>query len=160
MAKYDVSADYKKLGFDGLNKKWLIYESEYWIWALRVSIVTLGSSVLALRRPCTDTTKLTQEERDDQHKMHKLIRDIMFEQFGAKRMNYMNLGNADNQVHEHILPRYPVTKEFNGEKFYDRTFGNFPEMSNPDTYSEETLLGLRDFLKEKVAQKLENGVYW
>ena len=89
--KYDVDADYKKLGFDGLNQKWLVFESEYWIWALRVSTVTLGSAILALKRPCTDMTQLTQEERDDQHRMHKLIRDIMFECFGAVRMNYMNL---------------------------------------------------------------------
>lgn len=153
--KYNVQAEYLTLGFEGLNKKFFIYESKYWTWSLAAAPRTLGSGVVCLKRMIEKIEDITHEEWIDSLEMKKMILKCSRELFDCKGINFLMLMNQDRQVHEHIVPRYYTNKEFNGEIFYDDERGmlSIGMYMHDNTYTEKTLLLIRDKLKEEIKKQ-------
>jgi len=161
--KYNAEADIKLLGFSAYNQKWTIYETKHWLWVLMGVPRTLGTSMLRLKRDVNDLEFVTDDEWLDLLKIRKIAEKTLKQTFGCEVVNYLSLRNQYRIIHEHIVPRYFKNIEFNGETFFDDKSGTGNNSNafhgtgytiKDNTYTEETLIKIRDFLREKVGMAI------
>lgn len=68
------------------------------------------------------------------------------ETFKPDWFNYWQMGNGLHHLHYHGIPRYKDSREFNGKKWVDTTWGSIPVWSRTDV--EHTLVAkIRDAIK-------------
>jgi diadenosine tetraphosphate (Ap4A) HIT family hydrolase len=97
----------------------LIKEFEHWVVLLRPAQVTLGSLVLAAKSEVTAYSDLSREAFAEQADAVVSIERALTEFVGYERINYLMLMMVDPNVHFHVLPRYPLSRTWNGIKFPD-----------------------------------------
>ena len=76
-------------------------------WAVMGDIQILNGYCLLLSDPVVpDLNALSMPERERFLCDMTIIGDVLLEVFGAARINYEILGNSDNALYAHIVPRY------------------------------------------------------
>lgn len=83
-----------------------IKEFQYWLVVLREKQVTLGASVIILKRNIPSISQMTAEEAAEFPRVIDWYEKLSKELFGAKKFNYVVAMMKDNFVHYHAFPRY------------------------------------------------------
>lgn len=110
----------------------LIYETDHWIWSLRLVQATLGAGVLSLKRECPVLIELNQNEFSDLDNIIKVIEKALKETFDYDIMNYIMLMMIDKQVHYHVIPRYERTIDFCGLTWKDSGWPGMPNLAGEE----------------------------
>ena len=96
-----------------------IKEFENWIVVIREKQVTLGASVIILKRQTDSLSDLTGEEMAEFPIILKWYEETCKRCFGAEKFNYIVAMMKDNFVHYHAFPRYSKSFEKYGEVWQD-----------------------------------------
>lgn len=91
----------------------------HWVVSARPVQTTLGALVLSLGRPCPSLGELTPEEGAEFAVICRDLEAVLAEFVEYERINYLCLMMVDHQLHFHVLPRYSVTRSFQGVEFPD-----------------------------------------
>lgn len=86
-----------------------IREFEHWIVLIREKQVTLGSSIIVLKREVKSLSQLTREEVIEFPEVIDWYEKLCKEMYGAEKFNYVVAMMKDNFVHYHAFPRYSTT---------------------------------------------------
>lgn len=130
-------------------EEYKIYESDYWIWSLRPTQVTLGSGILSTKNKREELNELTEIEFKDLHNMISIIENTLKKTFKYDIMNYLMLMMVDKQVHYHVIPRYHKKVEFYNMNWIDEDWPTPPNLSK-GTNDEETLENILNELKANI----------
>lgn len=122
-----------------------IKEFKYWIVCIREKQVTLGDTIIALKREIQNMSDITKEESAEFAEITKWYEKTCKEKFGAVKFNYIAMMMKDLFVHFHAFPRY--NKKVN---LFDIEW----EDKNPLTYfgsvektNDEILFKIIDYMK-------------
>jgi diadenosine tetraphosphate (Ap4A) HIT family hydrolase len=139
----EITATMVKFGFPST----LIGDLTWWAALYRPKQVTLGSLILAAKRPVTSFSDLPPETFPDLGEAVRLIERTLAAFSRYEKINYLMLMMVDPHVHFHVLPRFRTTQEWNGLSFPDSGWPGPPVLANPVTPDAATLNALR----EKIA---------
>jgi len=126
----------------------IIKEFNYWVLLLRPTPVTLGSSVILLKREWPSLAQVTKEEMSEFSEVCKLFEEKCKTLYGAVKFNYHANMMTENFVHFHAIPRYD--KEINRYNltWIDKGWPKDTSMYKTEV-SEEVLQEIKkDFIKE------------
>lgn len=84
----------------------IIKEFDYWVVLLREKQVTLGSTVIVLKREVQSLSQMTDDEMAEFPKVVEWFEKLASDLFGAEKFNYVVAMMKDNFVHYHAFPRY------------------------------------------------------
>lgn len=87
-------------------EKNVIKEFDYWIVLLREKQVTLGATVIVLKREIQSLSQLSTDEAAEFPKVVEWFEELNTKLFGAEKFNYVAAMMKDNFVHYHAFPRY------------------------------------------------------
>jgi diadenosine tetraphosphate (Ap4A) HIT family hydrolase len=103
--------------------RWPLGESEHWALYLNADQSLLGRCHLALKRPETSVTALTDAELQDLWSVTRRVEKALRDLWDPDHFNFAFLMNQTPQVHWHVIPRYKGRREFAGGTFVDPEFG-------------------------------------
>ena len=106
----------------------LIKEYEHWVVLLRPAQVTLGSLVLAAKSDATAYGSLTSEAFTEKGVVIEAIETSLRHFVEFERINYLMLMMVDPNVHFHVIPRYSVSRSWNGFEFADLGWPGQPRL--------------------------------
>lgn len=86
-------------------------EFKYWILLLRPVPVTLGSSIILLKRECPSFSQITSEEMAEFPLVCSFFENRCKTLYGALKFNYHANMMKENFVHFHAFPRYDKSIE-------------------------------------------------
>lgn len=129
----DLLAFRKKFELD----VYTLFESEHWIWSLRPQQVTLGSSILSLKRYADAFSSLDQREGADLVGMIALLEKCKRELLGFQKINYLMLMMNDNLVHFHVLPRYEFKRAYGDREWIDAAWPGPADIAVPQGHASE-----------------------
>ena len=111
---------------------------EYNHWIIEVSFRqhTIGCYIIFAKRNVERISELNNEELSELKTVMSEIEAAVTKEFKADRFNYLQLGNNLHHLHIHGIPRYQTQREFNGQKWIDKTWGHPPVWSNKDASSD------------------------
>ena len=124
----------------------LIREFQHWLVLLRPAQVTLGSLVLAAKSDATAYSRLPREAFAEQADAVAAIERALAAFTRYERINYLMLMMVDPNVHFHVIPRYPGTREWAGAEFADLGWPGPPQLGTAVALSPEQIEALRDQL--------------
>ena len=81
-------------------------EFNYWTVLLREKQVTLGATVIVLKREIPSVSEMLSEEAAEFPIVVKWFENTTKELYGAEKFNYIIAMMKDNFVHYHAIPRY------------------------------------------------------
>jgi diadenosine tetraphosphate (Ap4A) HIT family hydrolase/ADP-ribose pyrophosphatase YjhB (NUDIX family) len=125
----------------------VLSEGRNWRWVLNSNQDLLGKSMLVLRRHTTSVTSLTEPEWGDLHPFVSLVTQRTEAVLTPARMNYAFLGNVDNHVHLHVMPRYAEPVQLAGEVFDDTGYPGHYTVGKPRLVSDGVLGEIADRLR-------------
>lgn len=108
-------------------------EYEHWIVAVREKQVTLGASVILLKRPEPSVGALTKEEAGEFPEAASWFEERVGQLWKPDRYNYIAAMMNDPFVHFHAIPRYETPREFNGQTYRDHSWPGLIEFVDVDT---------------------------
>lgn len=97
----------------------LIKEFKYWVVLIREKQVTLGSSIIILKREVDSIANVTSEEFAEFPNVVAWFEHVTKNLFGAQKFNYVVAMMKDNFVHYHAFPRYGETFNKYGVEWKD-----------------------------------------
>lgn len=106
-----------------------IFETNYWVWSLREEQVTIGSSILSLKRKVEEFSQVNQEEFNDLKIMIEIVEKTLKQTFHYTEINYLMLMMVDKHVHYHIIPRYNKDIIFENKLWIDFNYPNISDLS-------------------------------
>lgn len=106
----------------------VIHRDDDWIVMLRPQQVTLGSLVLASRRPVQRFGALGDDGFRALGPAVRGIEALLSAFVGYERINYLMLMMVDPDVHFHVIPRYPGERRFAGIAFADAGWPGPPDL--------------------------------
>ena len=89
-----------------------VLETDHWVWSVRPDQITLGSSVLSLKREALSFSDCTSAELLDLGDMCRMLEYGLYTAFGYHKINYLMLMMRDPVVHFHVFPRYNASPSF------------------------------------------------
>src|SRR3546814_8525539 len=95
----------------------VVHEDDDWIVMVRPQQVTLGSLVLASRRPVERFGALGDEGFRALGPAVRRIEAMLSGFVGYSKINYLMLQMVDPDVHFHVIPRYQGERRFDGIAF-------------------------------------------
>jgi diadenosine tetraphosphate (Ap4A) HIT family hydrolase len=110
-------------------QKYTVAENDSWVWSLRPNQVTLGSSILSLKRHATKFSEVTAAEMKDLQDLIVRLESSVKKTFNYEIMNYLMLMMVDHHVHFHVIPRYPDAKKFKELEWIDKGWPSLPVMA-------------------------------
>ena len=119
----------------------LLKELDHWVILLRPAQVTLGSLVLAARSAATAYSDLSLEAFAEQADAVAIIERALRAFVDYERINYLMLMMVDPNVHFHVIPRYPETRQWNGIDFPDAGWPGAPQLGAAIQLSDEQIRG-------------------
>jgi diadenosine tetraphosphate (Ap4A) HIT family hydrolase len=108
-------------------------ETDHWLLAVRKRQVTLGSSVLLLKRPIPSLGSLAPDEAADLPAAVSQFEQRTRDLFAAERFNYLVAMMKDPYVHLHAFPRYSSTRMFAGHEYRDDAWPRAIELQDVET---------------------------
>jgi diadenosine tetraphosphate (Ap4A) HIT family hydrolase len=104
-------------------------ETRHWVAQVRPRQVTLGSSVLILKRHVESLTALTPDECVDLGSAAKEMESRLRDAFRFDKINYLMLMMVDRHLHFHVLPRYAKPRQLAGMDWADAAWPKAPDVS-------------------------------
>jgi diadenosine tetraphosphate (Ap4A) HIT family hydrolase len=104
-------------------------ENEHWLVAVRPKQVTLGASVLMLKRHAQGLAELTPAELIAFGEIVQTLEAKLGSAFAYEKVNYLMLMMADSHLHFHVIPRYGAPKLHGGLEWEDAGWPKAPEMA-------------------------------
>lgn len=104
-----------------------IKEFENWIVVIREKQVTLGASVILLKRQISSLSEMTEAEAKEFPKVIKWYEEKCRKCYGAEKFNYVVAMMKDNFVHYHGFPRYSFVINMYGKEWRDE---DWPKVVN------------------------------
>jgi len=111
-------------------------EYRHWIVALRGKQITLGASVILLKRAEPSMGALTKREAAEFPEVAAWWQERVGLLWQPDRFNYIAAMMKDPFVHFHAIPRYAASREFNEQTYEDRSWPGlieFVDLSTPPT---------------------------
>ena len=105
-----------------------VVETEHWIWSIRPDQVTLGSSIISLRREVCAFAACTQAEFQDLKVICESMESSLKAEFKYDKINYLMLMMRDPLVHFHVFPRYSAQPSFAGSAWPDANWPKPPDI--------------------------------
>jgi diadenosine tetraphosphate (Ap4A) HIT family hydrolase len=125
-----------------------IAQTKHWTVLLRPRQPTLGSLVLVCREDARAFSDLSGAAFAELQQMVRGVEVALRQVVAYERINYLMLMMVDPDVHFHVIPRYPVAREFGGVAFPDTGWPGPPALEPavvPDA-------DLRAALRARIAQ--------
>lgn len=107
-----------------------IKEFNYWIVLLREKQVTLGATIIVLKREIQSFSQMTEEESAEFPKVIEWFEKLGVDLFGAEKFNYVAAMMKDNFVHYHAFPRYGNSFSRYGIEWKDASWPKVIEFSD------------------------------
>jgi len=108
----------------------LVKEFKYWIVLLREKQVTLGATVIVLKRDIQSLSQIKEEEAAEFPEVIEWFEECCTSIFEAQKFNYVVAMMKDNFVHYHAFPRYGNTFFKYGIEWKDESWPKVIEFSN------------------------------
>ena len=119
-------------------EKNMIKEFKYWLVVLREKQVTLGASVIILKREIKSLSEMTIEEAAEFPKVITWFETLCTNLFEAEKFNYVVAMMKDSFVHYHAFPRYSKSLKKYGIEWIDASWPKVIEFKNVN-YDTSTL---------------------
>ena len=127
----------------------------HWSVLLRPKQVTLGSMVLVARDDVRSLGGLSVSAAQEFPLIVAAIEAALRESLGAVKFNYLCLMMVDPQVHFHVIPRYEVPAQLDGQSYPDAFWPKPPDVTSALTLDDAAMAalhaGLRLVLQAKFA---------
>ena len=107
----------------------LVAESAHWWVLARPRQVTLGSLVLVCKQPVTAFGQVSAAGFNDLHAVIARAEPVLKGFVAYERINYLMLMMVDPDVHFHVIPRYGVTRDYEGISLPDASWPNPPNLA-------------------------------
>ena len=108
-----------------------VTETEHWIWSIRPDQVTLGSSIVSVKREVCSFAACTQAEFMDLKVICEAMEHRLTAEFSYDKLNYLMLMMRDPLVHFHVFPRYSAQPSFAGSVWPDTSWPKPPDIFQP-----------------------------
>jgi len=125
----------------------LIKELDYWVVLLRPAQVTLGSLVLAAKSDATAYSDLPDKAFAEQAIAVRSIEAALRSFCDYERINYLMLMMVDPNVHFHVIPRFSVSRHWEGIEFPDSGWPGPPQLKLVVDLNGSQMKALRNQLK-------------
>lgn len=125
----------------------LLKEYGHWFLMLRPQQPTLGAMLLVIRG---DIRRMADIPAAGFTELHRIAGDIdraLQATIGYDKLNHIQLGMVDPQIHFHVLPRYETPREFEGGTFPDTHWPGPPQIGEALEISEAQFAALKETLK-------------
>lgn len=139
------------------DKKYLLYENEYWSIFLADKQDYIGRCIVVLRSHKGSLSELNEQEWLSLKNITNSAELLLKNELNATMFNWsclMNDAYKNNQpqphIHFHVRPRYAAPVCFNGQVFCDEAFAHHYDNHKENQMNCETRNLLFSFLKEKV----------
>lgn len=129
-------------------QKNVIKEFNHWIVLLREKQVTLGATVIVLKRDIPSFSQMTVEETSEFPEVVKWFENLGKDLLGAEKFNYVVAMMKDNFVHYHAFPRYSTVFSKYGVEWKDVSWPKvieFLEVKYENTILEAIKKDMRGF---------------
>lgn len=132
-----------KFGYPGT----VVHEDGDWIVLVRPQQVTLGSLVLASRRPVERFGAIGDDGFRALGPAVRQIETALTAFVSYRKINYLMLMMVDPDVHFHVIPRYDGERRFAGIAFPDAGWPGPPDLKAAVSPAPEVLTALVDTLR-------------
>ena len=121
--------------------KYLLKDFKHWVVLQRHKYgqLTLGASILCLKRNVPSLADMTSEESAELQKVVAWFENKTKSLYGAEKFNYMALMMKDPFVHFHAFPRYSKVIERHGRQWHDQSWPVAVRVDLPVEVDDETL---------------------
>lgn len=120
-----------------------IKEFDYWLLLLRPVPITIGSSIILLKRECNSLALLTNDEMIEFQKVCKYFEEKCKKLYGAVKFNYHADMMKDSFVHFKAIPRYDKVVNKHGIEWIDKDWP-LTEHLTKNKVDDEILHKIRD----------------
>lgn len=117
----------EKFGFPAT----LVGELTWWAALYRPKQITLGSLILAAKRPVTSFSELPPEAFLGLGEAVRLIERTLAAFCRYEKINYLMLMMVDPHPHFHVIPRYRTARTFEGVTIADHGWPGQPALEQP-----------------------------
>ena len=129
-------------------QKNVVKEFKHWIVLLREKQVTLGATVIVLKRYVPSFAQMTAEESAEFPEVVKWFENLGRNLFGAEKFNYVVAMMKDSFIHYHAFPRYSTVFSLYGVEWKDVSWPKvieFLEVTYEDNILEAVKKDMREF---------------
>ena len=144
---------YKKACSKFAYPKSLIKEYNHWIWLVRPSQPTLGSTILMSKDNSSNFGDLSQSSFSELKLIFFEIEKTLMKCFAYKKINHLMLMMQDPVVHFHTIPRYEKSKKIFNKEFIDFGFPGLPSLDKNIVLNENEI----EFLINEIKTNLFDG---
>lgn len=122
-----------------------IKEFKYWIVCARKKQVTLGDTIIALKRETPNMSDMTKEEAAELVEVTKWYENTCKEKLGAIKFNYIAMMTHDFFIHYHVFPRYDKKINLFDMEWEDRNPLNY--FGSVEDTEDDILLKIINYMK-------------
>ncbi len=131
------------------RKDLFLKEFQYWVLLLKPVPVTLGTSIILLKRECSSFSDITPEEMGEFCDVCKYFESKCRSLYGAVKFNYHANMMREEFVHFHVIPRYDRKVERYNMVWEDKEWPIKCSASYKTEVSDSVLYAIKnDFLKD------------
>ena len=130
----------------------LVAESDHWWVLARPRQVTLGSLVLVCKQPVTAFGEVSALGFTDLQALIARAERVLKGFVAYERINYLMLMMVDPDVHFHVIPRYGVSRYYEGISLPDASWPNPPNLGAAVELAPAVLAALTADLKQRWDQ--------
>lgn len=120
-----MNATMEKFGYPDT----LVREYPHWSVQLRPKQATLGALVAICKEPVNSFGQVSGPAFAELKQVSADLETALTRALGYAKLNYLMLMMVDPDVHFHVLPRYPETREMFGMTFADPGWPGPPDIS-------------------------------
>ena len=136
--------------FCGFKREYqIVKDYSSWTLILAEGQLPLGWCITFLKRHIEFFEELTDEELLELKQVITELKWALGKTFRPDWFNVMQLGNAENHLHVHLVPRYKEPREYGGRTFADQDYGKMI-IDRWEPESEEFLIGLGNHIRENM----------
>jgi diadenosine tetraphosphate (Ap4A) HIT family hydrolase len=139
----DVTHTLKMAGYPDTVLK--VYD--HWVVLLRPKQPTLGSMLLVVRGDIRRLPDIPLEGFSELYRITGDMERALQKTVGFDKMNYIQLGMIDPQIHFHVIPRHEKPKQFAGGSFADAAWPKPPNIGDALDLSPAQFEELKETLK-------------
>ncbi|MGB5591531.1 MAG: HIT family protein [Gammaproteobacteria bacterium] len=125
----------------------LVREYAHWSVQLRPKQATLGALVVVCKETATKFGDLSAAAFAELKQVTSELESSLGKSFAYSKLNYLMLMMVDPDVHFHVLPRYPETRQFHEISFADVGWPGPPDLSAATTTAASTNVALIELLR-------------